>query len=61
MSNGKEDKMAPKNKFTREEMIAAALKLFAETVPVHSRPRLSQMNWASPQGLSLPALALWIR
>ena len=27
MSNGKEDKMAPKNKFTREEMIAAALKI----------------------------------
>lgn len=27
MSNRKEDKMAPKNKFTREEMIAAALKI----------------------------------
>ena len=27
MFNRKEDKMAPKNKFTREEMIAAALKI----------------------------------
>lgn len=27
MFNRKEDKMAPKNKFTREEMITAALKI----------------------------------